>query len=338
MTEKTTADLGARVDPTTVGERPSRAGARVEPRTRPGAGRRGSRVKGWALDAWTLVRQAFADWLEDGAPRLGASLAYYTLFSLAPLLLAAIAIAGLAFGEDAAQGRIVSELESVVGQSGARAVEELVENSRRPEAGVVATIVALATLLLGASGVFVELRSALNVIWEVKAPSGGLGGMVRARLAAFALVVAVGFLSLVSLVVSAALSAMGGTIVTGLGAPAAALLQALNTVVSLAVLAVLFAMLFKFLPDAEVAWRDVWFGAVTTALLFTAGKYLIGLYLARSSLSSTFGAAASIVILMVWIYYAGQIFFFGAELTQAHARRRGAHPPASGEAVFTRGR
>jgi len=203
-------------------------------------------------------------------------------------------------------------------------VQQLVENSRRPEAGIIATIVALGTLLLGASGVFVELRSALNVIWEVKTPAGGLGGAVRARLAAFALVVGVGFLLLVSLVVSAALSAMGRTLVGGLGEPAAAILQALNTVVSLGVLTVLFAMLFKFLPDTDVAWRDVWVGAATTSLLFTGGKYLIGLYLARSTLSSTFGAAASIVILMVWVYYAGQIFFFGAELAQAYARRRAA--------------
>jgi membrane protein len=275
-------------------------------------------------EAWTLARQAFADWREDGAPRLGAALAYYTLFSLAPLLLAAIAIAGLAFGEEAAQGRIVAELESLIGRAGAEAVQQLVENSRRPEAGIIATIVALGTLLLGASGVFVELRSALNVIWEVKTPAGGLGAAVRARLAAFALVVGVGFLLLVSLVVSAALSAMGRTLIGGLGEPAAAILQALNTVVSLGVLTVLFAMLFKFLPDTDVAWRDVWVGAATTSLLFTVGKYLIGLYLARSTLSSTFGAAASIVILMVWVYYAGQIFFFGAELAQAYARRRAA--------------
>ncbi len=273
-----------------------------------------------ARDAWQLARQAFADWREDGAPRLGAALAYYTLFSLAPLLLAAIAIAGLAFGEEAARGRIVAELEALVGRAGAEAVQQLVASSRRPEAGIFATIVALGTLLLGASGVFVELRNALNVIWEVKAPASGLAAAVRTRLAAFGLVVAVGFLLLVSLVVSAALSAVGRTLAGG--AEPAAMLQALNTVASLGVITVLFAMLFKFLPDADIAWRDVWVGALTTSALFSAGKYLIGLYLARSSVSSTFGAAGSVVILMVWIYYAAQIFFFGAELTQAYARRR----------------
>jgi membrane protein len=283
-------------------------------------------------DAWTLARQAFADWREDGAPRLGAALAYYTLFSLAPLLLAAIAIAGLAFGEEAARGRIAAELEALVGRAGAQAVQQLVENSRRPEAGLVATVIALGTLLLGASGVFVELRSALNVIWEVRAPAGGLGATVRARLAAFGLVIAVGFLLLVSLVVSAALSAVGRTLAGGI-ADYATVLQVLNAVVSLGVITVLFAMLFKFLPDADVSWRDVWIGAATTSLLFTVGKSLIALYLARSAVSSTFGAAASIVILMIWIYYAGQIFFFGAELTQAYARLRnggGESRPAAG--------
>jgi membrane protein len=288
-------------------------------------------------DAWALLRQAFWDWLDDGAPRLGASLAYYTLFSLAPLLLLAIAIAGLAFGEEAAQGRIVAELEVLVGRAGAEAVEQLVQNSRRPEAGVAASIVALGTLLLGASGVFVELRSSLDTIWDVKPPAGGITAMLRARLAAFALVVAVGFLSLVSLLVSTALSAMGRTIGDGLGEGAAALLQALNTLGSLAVLTLLFAMLFKLVPDTDVAWRDVWFGAVTTSVLFAIGKYAIGLYLAHSGLGSTFGAAASVVILMVWVYYAAQIFFFGAELTHAHARRR-SPKPAADQAVFTRTR
>jgi membrane protein len=286
-------------------------------------------------EAWALVRQAFSDWTEDGAPRLGAALAYYTLFSLAPLLLLAIAIAGVAFGQEAAQGRIVAELEALVGRAGAEAVQQLIENSRQPEAGLVASTVALGTLLLGASGVFVELRSDLDQIWDVKPPSGGIGAMLRARLAAFALVVAVGFLALVSLLVSTALSAMGRTIAGGIGESAASLLQGLNTAVSLGVLAVLFAMLSKFVPDTAVAWRDVWLGALTTAVLFSVGKYLIGLYLARSGLSSTFGAAASVVILMVWVYYAAQIFFFGAELTHAHALRRGARRPPSAEAVVS---
>ncbi len=279
-------------------------------------------------EAWGLLRGAFAEWLADGAPRLGAALAYYTLFSLAPLLLAAIAVAGLAFGEEAAQGRIVAELESLIGRSGAEAAQAMIEASRRPSSGIVASLAALATLLVGASGVFVELKGALNVIFDVTQAPTGLKGTLRARLAAFALVLVVGFLLLVSLIVSAALSALGQL----LGEEPTALLQLLNAVLSLGVITVLVAMLFKFLPDTRLAWRDVWIGALFTSTLFTVGKFLIGLYLGRSGVSSTYGAAASVVVLMIWVYYAGQIFFLGAELTQAWARRRsgasGASTPA----------
>ena len=280
--------------------------------------------RGWPSSArglWSLVRHAFTGWLEDGAPRLGAALAYYTLFSLAPLLLAAIAIAGLVFGESAAEGRIVAELESLMGRSGALAVQGLIENSRQERSGILATLAALATLLVGASGVFIELKNALNVVWDVKAPPSGLSAALRGRLAAFALVLVVGFLLLVSLILSAVLTALGGAF-GQLLSQTAALLQALNTLVSLVVITVLFAMLFKFLPDTKVAWRDVWPGAAITSLLFTVGKFLIGLYLGRSSVSSAYGAAGSIVILMIWVYYASQVFFFGAELTQALAERR----------------
>jgi membrane protein len=272
-------------------------------------------------EAWGLLRGAVAGWLADGAPRLGAALAYYTLFSLAPLLLAAIAIAGLAFGEEAAQGRIVAELQSLIGRSGAEAVQAMIEGSRRPSSGIVASLVALATLLVGASGVFVELKGALNVIFDVREAPSGLKGTLRARLAAFALVLAVGFLLLVSLLVSAALSAMG-SLLSGLVAEPSALMHVLNAVLSLVVITVLIALLFKFLPDTRLAWRDVWVGAVFTSALFTAGKFLIGLYLGSSGVSSTYGAAASVVVLMIWVYYAGQIFFLGAELTQAWALRR----------------
>jgi membrane protein len=272
-------------------------------------------------EAWGLLRGAFAEWLADGAPRLGAALAYYTLFSLAPLLLAAIAVAGLAFGEEAAQGRIVAELESLIGRSGAEAAQAMIEASRRPSSGIVASLAALATLLVGASGVFVELKGALNVIFDVQGAPSGLKATLRARLAAFALVLAVGFLLLVSLIVSAGLSAMG-SVIGGMIAEPSALLHVLNAGLSLVVVTVLIALLFKFLPDTSVAWRDVWVGAWFTSALFTLGKFLIGLYLGRSGVSSTYGAAASVVVLMIWVYYAGQIFFLGAELTQAWARRR----------------
>jgi membrane protein len=279
--------------------------------------------------AWSLLKRAFADFQADSAARLGASLAYYTLFSLAPLLLAAIAIAGLFFGQSAAEGRLVGELEGVVGEAGAQAVRELLENARSKPAGVAATLVALVTLLVGASGVFLELKGALNTVWDVENPPGGMLAMLRNRLAAFALVLAVGFLLLVALVVSAALSALGNLVGSYVETPKL-VLELANTLVSFAVITLLFAMLFKFLPDTEVAWKDVWVGAAITSVLFAIGKFLIGLYLGRSSVTSAYGAAGSVVVLMLWVYYAGQIFYFGAELTQAYARGHDAARPKLG--------
>jgi membrane protein len=273
-------------------------------------------------EAWGLVKQAFNDWNDDNAPRLGAALSYYTLFSLAPLLIVAIAIAGLVFGQEAAQGRIVAELRGLVGDTGATAVEELIKNSRRAEGGIVASALGVLTLLIGATGAFAELKSSLNVVWDVEAPSGGIWGLVRTRLWAFALVLAVGFLLMVSLLVSAAIAATD-TILARFVSEPSAVLHAINTALSLAVITVGFALIFKYLPDTEVSWGDVWFGAAVTSALFTLGKFLIGLYLGHSSVSSVYGAAGSVVVLMVWVYYAAQIFFFGAELTQGYARRHG---------------
>ncbi len=288
----------------------------------------GTRLGSRATGALRLVRGAFDDWMADDAPRLGAALAYYTLFALAPLLVVAIAVAGLAFGQQAAQGRIVDELSGVVGTSGAQAVTELIEKSQKPATGLVATLLGAATLLLGATGAFVELRSALNRIWDVETPAGGLLGFVRDRLAAFALVLAVGFLLMASLVVSAALSAAGALLGHFVSRPAA-LLQAANTALSLVVITVLFALIFKLLPDARIDWGDVWAGALTTSVLFTAGKFAIGLYLGRSGLTSSYGAAGSVVVLVVWVYYFAQIFYFGAELTQAYARAHGSRRATS---------
>ncbi|HEX6737405.1 MAG TPA: YihY/virulence factor BrkB family protein [Vicinamibacteria bacterium] len=275
-----------------------------------------------ARDLWQLVKQAFDDWNQDNAPRLGAALSYYTLFSLAPLLIVAIAVAGLVFGQDAAQGQIVGELRGLVGPAGAQAVEEMIKNSRREEAGILATVLGLITLFLGATGAFAELKSSLNVVWDVESPSAGVWGLVRSRLWAFALVLAVGFLLLVSLIVSAAVAATD-TILARFVTEPSVILHALNTALSLIVITALFALIFKYLPDAAVSWGDVWVGAVFTSALFTLGKFLIGLYLGHSSLGSVYGAAGSIVVVMVWVYYAAQIFFFGAELTQAYARRHG---------------
>jgi membrane protein len=271
--------------------------------------------------AAALLKQAFTDWRSDNAARLGAALSYYTLFSVAPLLIIAIALAGLVFGREAAQGQVLEQLQGLVGEAGARAVEEMIQNSRRPEAGALATVIGVFTLLLGATGAFAELKSALNVVWDVKDESGGVLGLLRGRLWSFAMVLAVGFLLLVSLIRSAALAAAGGLLEWAGIAPS--LVQALNTALSFAAVTVLFALIFKFLPDTEVRWGDVWVGALFTSALFTIGKFFIGLYLGHSSLASTYGAAGSVVVLVVWVYYAAQIFFFGAELTQAYAHRHG---------------
>jgi membrane protein len=285
------------------------------------------RVPRIVRSAGSLLAEAFGDWQKDNAPRLGAALAYYTLFSLAPLLIIAIAVAGLAFGRQAAQGHLFTELQSLLGAAGAEAAEQMIENSRKPESGILATVTALVTLLLGASGAFGELKGALNIVWNVPAPTqpGGLVRLIRERLASFAMVLGVGFLLLVSLVFSAAISAADGALVRwlpGMGVAA----QALNLGTSVVAITVLFALLFKFLPDTPIAWADVWVGAALTSLLFTGGKYLIGLYLGRGTVASAYGAAGSVVVLVAWIYYAAQIFLFGAELTQAYARRRRATP------------
>jgi membrane protein len=276
-------------------------------------------------ELFNLVRTTFSEGSKDHVSRLAASLSYFTAFSLAPLLVIAIGIAALVFGQEAAQGQIFGQLRSLVGDQGAAAVQEMLANSRQQGgSGIVASAIAVVTLLLGATGAFVELKGALNVVWNVlPAPSaGGVMGLLRGRLLSLAMVLAVGFLLIVSLVVSAALAAAEAWI-GGLLPGWETLLWVLNTVVSFAVITALFALLLKYLPDTEIAWRDVWVGAALTALLFTLGKTLIGLYLGRSSVASTYGAAGSVVVVIVWVYYAAQIFFFGAELTQAYAHRHG---------------
>ena len=270
-----------------------------------------------------LLKTTFSEWSADNASRLAAALAYYTIFSLAPLLIIAIAIAGLVFGRQAAHGEMVSQLEGVIGQEAALFVETMVENAGQSQnAGIMATIIGLATLVFGATGVFSQLQDALNTVWGVKPdPDRGLMGMVQARLWSFVMVLGIGLLLLVSLAVSAALPALGT--VTGLLPGSEIWWQVLNLVVSFVILTFLFAMIFKILPDVKITWSDVWVGAAITALLFTIGKLLIGLYLGRSSVSSTYGAAGSLVVLLLWIYYSAQVILLGAEFTQVYAKRYG---------------
>jgi len=272
---------------------------------------------------WTLFREAFADWLDDRAPRLGAALAYYTALSLAPLLLIAIGIAGMAFGAEAAQGRVVGELRNLVGDDGGRAIQDMLEHARTPSAGIIATTVGAVTLLLGAAGVFGQLQDALNTIWEVTPrPGRGWRGFLKDRFLSLTMVLGTGFLLLVSLVVTAGIAAAGESL-RGISPGVEALAELATMLVSFCVVVVLFAMIYKFLPDAEIAWREVWIGAVVTAALFVVGKFAIGLYLGHASIGSAYGAAGSFVVLLVWVYYSAQVLLFGAELTQVYARRTG---------------
>ena len=270
---------------------------------------------------WDLFKTAGAEWLGDKAARLGAALAYYTVFSIAPLLLIVIALAGLVFGREAAQGRVVAQLRDLVGPHGAEAIEAMLASASRPEAGYTATGTGAVLLLVGAMGLFGQLQDAMNTVWGVQPkPGRGLWGFIKERLLSLTMVMGTAFLLLVSLVVSAALAAMGGL----LGDRAAgAIGPAINFVVSFAVITGLFAMIFRYLPDAKVAWEDVWLGAAVTALLFEIGKLAIGLYLGHSSVASAYGAAGSLVVLLIWTYYSSQIFLYGAELTQVYANRYG---------------
>jgi membrane protein len=280
-----------------------------------------------------LVRRAVASWVDDEAPSMGAALAYYTLFSLAPLLLIVISVAGLVFGADAARGEIFEQLQNLIGAPGAAAVQQLLESVNRPAGGVLATIFGLLLMLVGATTVLAELQSALDRIWRAPPrPHGGLWRFLRARVLSFGLILGLGFLLIVSLVLSAALSALQKWWSAWFGGWELAL-QAINLVSSLGLMSIMFAMIYKIMPRVRVAWSDVWIGALVTAGLITIGRVAIGMYLGTGMVTSGFGAAGSLVAVMVWVYYSAQIFLLGAEFTwvYAHARgsRRGAPlPPA----------
>ena len=272
---------------------------------------------------WTMLKDTASDWSDDNASRLAAALAYYTVLSIAPMMVLAVATAGLVFGEDAARGQIAAQLGSIVGPQASTAIQTIIANAKTPQSGVLGTLVGLAVLFFGASGVFGELQASLNVVWEVAPkPGRGVRGFVEQRFFSFTMVLGVAFMLLVSLALSAALSAVGSVVSAALPG-GASVWQAVNFVVALGLITVLFAMIFKVIPDAKVAWRDVWVGAFVTALLFNLGKLGLGLYLGRASLGSPYGAAGSIIVLVVWVYYAAQILLLGAEFTQVYARRHG---------------
>jgi membrane protein len=265
---------------------------------------------------YELLKATYNEWSKDKAPRMGAALAYYTIFSLAPLLVIAIAIAGFVFGPEAVQGQIMGQIQGLVGSEAARAVQTMIQSAHKPANGVAATVFGLAILLLGASGVFTEMQDALNTIWKVDTTSRtGVWNLIRSRFLSFGMVLGIGFLLLVSLLLSAALTAVATYASGFLPIPPAAL-HAVDFVFSLVFIAGLMALIFKFLPDVRIAWSDVWIGAALTSLLFTAGKFLIGFYIAKSVTMSAYGAAGSVVIILAWIYYSAQILYFGAEFTR----------------------
>jgi membrane protein len=274
--------------------------------------------------AWSLAKESVLAWLDDYAPSMGAALAYYTVFSMGPLLIIVIAVAGLVFGEAAAQGEVVGQLREVLGVEGALAVQGVLKSVSNPSHGMIATIVSVAVLLVGATSVLAELQSALDRIWKVPAvhENRGAWNFIRVRLWAFGMVLGLGFLLLISLVISAAIAALGKWWAGWFGGWLL-LVQVINFVVSFAIITGAFAMIYKFLPRVTVAWRDVWIGATVTALMFSVGKFLIGLYLGRSSVASGFGAAGSLVVLLIWVYYSAQIFLLGAEFTRLYAHQRG---------------
>lgn len=282
-----------------------------------------------------LLKEAFSEWQRDKASLLAAALAYYTVFSITPLLVIAIAIAGAVFGQDAAKGEIVQQINGLVGQQGAQAIETALANANQPQLGSIASIISVVVLLIGASGVFAQLQEALNTVWNVKAkPDGGIWQFIRKRLLSFAMVLAIGFLLLVSLILSAILSGISKleiNLIPGLSP----LWQLLNVAISFGLITLLFALIYKYLPDVKIRWKDVWVGAIITALLFTLGKFLIGIYLGRASLGSAYGAAGSLIVFLAWVFYSAQILLFGAELTQVYARKYGRKIRPDSHAQFT---
>jgi membrane protein len=270
-----------------------------------------------------LFKETFSEWSSDKASRLAAALAYYTIFSIAPLLIIVIAVVGAVYGEAAARGTIVQQIQGLVGEAGAELIETAIQNASQPQTGTIASILSIILLLFGATGLFTELQDALNTIWEVQPKRGSaIKNLIRKRLLSFGMVVAIGFLLLASLLITAVLEALivyFNNLIPGLDY----FWQLVNLFVGFAITTVLFGLIFKVLPDVKITWGDVLIGSVITSVFFSIGRYVLGQYLGNSSFGSTYGAASSIVVLLAWIYYSAQILFFGAEFTQVYARRYG---------------
>lgn len=280
---------------------------------------------------WPVARDAARKWGEDRATTLSAGLSYYTIFSIAPLLIIIISVAGLVFGQQAVQGRLVGQLSGTIGHQSAQLLQTMLAHAQSKSGGIIATIIGLVTLIAGATGVLIELQTDLNVVWKVgPKTSQGVMALLKGRLLSLGLILAFGFLLLVSLVINAALSAltlkqMGpSTLINDL-------LQVVNYLISLAVITGMFGLILKYLPNIEVEWDDVWVGALVTALLFTIGRFIIGLYMSHAGVTSSYGAAGSLVALLLWIYYSALIFFYGAEFTYQYAHQLGSLAGARGQ-------
>lgn len=269
---------------------------------------------------WFLVRRSFSEWMDDHVLRLGAAISFYCAFSIAPLLLIVIGVAGMVFDSSVVQAQVLGEMKGLVGEQGAQAIETMLQNALQPSKGVLGTVLGVVMLFFGSMGVFLALQDSLNEIWDVKTPEGnGVLRFFRVRLLSFGIVLGIGFLLLVSLVVSAFLAGVGKYIGDTIPIPSV-VLQVLNFFISFAVVTLLFALIYKVLPDMKLAWRHVWIGALVTAALFTLGKFAIGYYLGHTATGSVYGAAGSVIILLLWAYYSSLIFLFGAEMTQVYAR------------------
>lgn len=282
---------------------------------------------------FSLFKQTFDEWNEDRAPRLAAALSYYTIFSIAPFLIVVIAIAGLVATPDAVRGSLDEQIQGLVGREGADMIQELIQNTSKPQENIIASIIGLVTLLLGAGGVFGQLQDALNTVWGVKPrPGKSIIETIKDRFLSFTMVLGVGFMLLVSLLLSSFLSSVH-TFFLGLLPGAEFILQIVNFVISFGVITLLFALMYKILPDVEIQWRDVIVGAAVTSLLFVIGKTALGLYLGNSGVLSTYGAAGSLIIILLWIFYSAQILLFGAEFTQVYAQKYGSRIKPAADAV-----
>lgn len=276
----------------------------------------------WLRSWWPLLNEAYNDWSEDRALRFSAALAYYSIFSMAPLVIIAISAAGLFFGAEAARGEIFQQIERLIGPKAAVEIQTLIQASSDKPKSLLATTIGLATLIVGASGVFAQLKDSLNTIWGVRLKkSAGVMVMIKDYVLSFSIVIAIGFLLIISLLFSAGLQAVS-TYMKGI-IPLPPFAAPLAELTSFALLTVLFALIYKVLPDVKIGWRDVWMGAVFTSIFFAIGKFLIGLYLGTSSVASSFGAAGALILILTWVYYSTTIFLFGAEFTKVYAREFG---------------